>query len=156
MSKKKSVVESVKEIAIPVAEKLGLGVWDVLFEKEGPDWQLVIIIDKDGPVGIEDCETMSRAVDPLIDELDPTPYSYNLIVSSPGLGRKLKTDRHFERYIGKAVEVKLIRPDDEGQRVFKGILTGFDENFIEIDNNLKIERRSIAIAKAGDDDLEVF
>jgi ribosome maturation factor RimP len=156
MSKKKSVAESVKEIAIPLAEELGLGVWDVLFEKEGPDWQLVIIIDKDGPVGIEDCEAMSRAVDPLIDELDPTPYSYNLIVSSPGLGRKLKTDRHFERYIGKAVEIKLIRPDDEGQRVFKGILTGFDENFIEIDNNLKIERRSIAIAKAGDDDLEVF
>lgn len=154
MAQKKNTAALVKEIAVPVAESLGLRVWDVEFQKEGPDWHLRIIIDKDGGVGIDDCEKMSRTVDPIIDELDPTDYSYYLIVSSPGLGRALKTDAHLRQYTGNKVAVRLIRPDENGERNFSGILTGCDAETVTLDGEKTFLRKETASIKAADEDWE--
>ena len=63
-----NTVAAVWEIAEPIAEELGLVIWDIRFVKEGTDWFLRIFIDKDGGVGITDCENMSRAIDKPLDE----------------------------------------------------------------------------------------
>jgi transcriptional regulator with GAF, ATPase, and Fis domain len=80
-----------RELALPVAEKFGLELWDVRFEKEGSEWYLRFFIDKDG-LTIEDCENFSRAVEPILDQADPIEQHYCLEVSSPGIERKLLTE----------------------------------------------------------------
>lgn len=152
---KKNTAAAVKGIAVPLAEKMGLRIWDVAFRKEGPDWHLTIFIDKDGGVGIGDCENFSRAIDPILDELDPTDHQYYLIVSSPGLGRALKTDEHLERYVGNKINIRLIRPDEDKKRDHSGVLTAFDSETVTLDGEQTIMRRDAASIKAADDeDLE--
>ena len=128
MSKGKggNVSSAVWQIAAPVAEKLGVEIWDIRFLKEGSDWFLRIILDKEGGIGIDDCEAFSRAIDAPLDELDPIEQSYCLEVSSPGLERELTRPEHFEKNIGEKIKVKLIRPVD-GVREFSGILESADK-----------------------------
>ena len=104
-----NTVAAVWEIAAPVAEQLGLSIWDIRFQKEGVSWYLRIYIDKEGGVGITDCENFSRAVDGPLDDADPIEQSYYLEVSSPGVERQLTRDEHFKKYIGSPVMVRLIR-----------------------------------------------
>ena len=104
MAKGKKATDIVEELARPVCESMGLILWDVTFEKEGPDWILRILIDKDNEgVYIDECVDVSRAVDPLLDEADPIKQSYNFEVSSAGLGRKLTKPFHFEKKMGQVV-----------------------------------------------------
>lgn len=154
--KKQNTAAAVRELALPVAKELGLSLWDVQFVKEGPDWFLRLIIDKPGGIDIEDCERMSRAVDPLIDELDPSEHEYFLEVSSPGIGRQLKTDDHLSAYVSKDVFVKMIRPEENGQREFLGELVSFSPESVTIktkDGEAVLARKSAAFIKAGDDDI---
>lgn len=116
-----NTVAAVWEIAEPIAEELGLVIWDIRFVKEGADWFLRIFIDKDGGVGITDCENMSRAIDKPLDDADPIEQSYCLEVSSPGLERELTRESHFEVCKGEKIKVKMIRAVD-GVREFSGIL----------------------------------
>ena len=110
MAKGKKVTETVEEIVRPIAEKMGLILWDVTFEKEGPDWILRVYIDKDNEgVYIDECVDLSRAVDSLLDEADPISIPYNFEVSSAGLGRKLTKPFHFEKKMGETVLARLIR-----------------------------------------------
>jgi ribosome maturation factor RimP len=113
------------QLAAPVAQGLGLRLWDVRFAKEGAAWYLRVFVDKDGGVGLDDCEAMSRALDAPLEETDPIPQSYHLEVCSPGLERELTRSAHFKAYLGQKVLVRLIRPM-EGQRDFFGVLDGFD------------------------------
>ncbi len=115
------VAELIKDA---VAEQ-GLILWDVRFVKEGASWYLRVFIDKDGGVDINDCTDVSRIIDPIIDEADPINVSYYLEVCSPGVERDLTEPWHFERYIGQAVKVKLIRQKD-GKREFFGTLKHYD------------------------------
>lgn len=126
-----TTVNTVWQIAEPIARSLGLEIWDVRFEKEGADWFLRIFIDKDGGVSIDDCVDMSHAIDKPLDEADPIEQSYCLEVSSPGIERDLKRDAHFEKCIGKKIMVKLIRPI-EGCREFKGLLESYDNGNFEL------------------------
>ena len=126
-----NTVAAVWEIAAPVAEQLGLSIWDIRFQKEGVSWYLRIYIDKEGGVGITDCENFSRAVDGPLDEADPIEQSYYLEVSSPGVERQLTRDEHFKKYIGSPVMVRLIRPRD-GERDFKGTLESYDNGMITV------------------------
>jgi len=119
--KEKNTVAVATEIAQPILNQMGLRLWDVRFEKEGSGWFLRYLIDKEGGVDINDCERFSRAVDPLLDEADPIEQSYCLEVSSPGVERELTRPWHFEESIGRAVNVRLIRPRD-GLREFGGTL----------------------------------
>ena len=94
--KKKNTVTAVWELAQPIAEQLGLVLWDVRFIKEGVNWYLRIIIDReDRAVDIDDCVNMSHAIDGPLDELDPIEQAYSLQVQSPGIERELTRDFHF-------------------------------------------------------------
>ena len=110
-------VKTVEALARPVVEGMGLRLWDVRFEKEGPDWFLRILIA---------CEAVSRAIDPLLDEADPIEQSYYLEVGSPGLGRRLTCPEHYEALKGQKCAAHLIRPDEAGRRDIEGILQGLD------------------------------
>ena len=132
----------------PVAE-LGFELCDVEFIKEYGDWVLTLYIDKEGGVNIDDCERVSRAVDPLLDEADPIEQAYMLSVSSLGLDRPLKKDADFARNIGKRIEIKLFAPKN-GKKEFTGELVSFDENNIVVkleSGELEIERKTLALVR---------
>ena len=84
-----SAVKVVEALVRPVVEAMGLRLWDVRFEKEGPDWFLRVLIDRDEPMDTDTCAEVSHAIDPLLDEADPIDQSYYLEVGSPGMGRRL-------------------------------------------------------------------
>lgn len=125
-----NVTGTVWKLAQPIAESLGLQLWDVRFVKEGADWFLRIFIDKKTGVTINDCEVMSKAVDGPLDELDPIEQSYCLEVCSPGIDRELTRPEHFSRYMGSTVTVKLIRPLENGTRELTGELTSYENHVI--------------------------
>lgn len=153
----KNTVSLVWDIAEPIAEELGLVLWDVVFEKEGANYYLRIFIDKDGGVGIDDCVNMSHAIDKPLDEADPVDRQYNLQVSSPGIERKLTRDFHFDYAMNEKVILRLIRPF-ENKREFKGALIDYSEAgavTIELEdgNTLTAEKKEIAWVKL--DDFEI-
>ena len=119
-----SAVKVVEALVRPVVEGMDLRLWDVRFEKEGPDWFLRILIDRDEPLDTDTCEAVSRAIDPILDEADPIDQSYYLEVGSPGLGRRLTRPEHYEQLKGQKCAAHLIRPDEQGRRDAEGILEG--------------------------------
>lgn len=133
-SNKGNVVSTVEKLCLPVAEQLGLDLWDVEFVKEGSSYFLRIFIDKDEGITIDDCENMSKAIDSVLDEADPIDQSYCLEVSSPGIERALKKESHFKKYLGSVVKVKLFHPNAEGIKEFNGVLKSFDEGTAEIES----------------------
>ena len=112
----------VERLVRPVVEGMGLRLWDVRFEKEGPDWFLRIFIDRDTPLDTDTCEAVSRAIDPVIDAADPIDQSYYLEVGSPGLGRRLTKPEHCDQLLGQRIRVKLFRPNEQKIREFSGVL----------------------------------
>ena len=84
-----NTAQRVEALVRPTVEGMGLRLWDVVFEKEGPDWYLRILIDRDGTMDTDTCAEVSHALDPILDEADPIDQSYYLEVGSPGLGRRL-------------------------------------------------------------------
>ena len=109
-------VGTVEALVTPVLEQLGMRLWDVRFEKEGPDWFLRIYIDRDEPLDLNACEEATRAINPVIDAADPIDQSYFMEVGSPGLGRKLTRDVHFETMRGRRVAAHLIRATAAGEK----------------------------------------
>lgn len=126
-----NTVAVVTDLVRPIAEELGLRIWDVAFEKEGAMWVLRVVIDKDGGVSIDDCEALSRPLDKKLDEVDPIEQSYCLEVSSAGIERELTCDWHYDFMKGEKVTVKLIRPV-EGEREFVGELLGLFSGEVKI------------------------
>lgn len=110
-----NTVAAVEALVEPVLAQLGLRLWDVRYEKEGPDRFLRIFIDRDEPLDIDACEEATRAINPVIDEADPIPESYYMEVGGPGLGRHLTKDAHFEAMRGREVLAHLIRPGRDGR-----------------------------------------
>ncbi len=151
---KRNTVAVAEELAADVLRELGLELWDVRFEKEGSGWFLRYYIDKPGGVTIDDCERFSRAVDPILDEVDPIDQSYCLEVSSPGVERELVRPVHFEKNIGRPVTVRYIRPVD-GVREFEGKLVAFENNTATIEtaeNEQKtVARTEVAYIRLVDD-----
>lgn len=146
MRQTKGIVNEVLEIATPIATELGYSVWDVEYEKIGAEYHLTITIDSPNGIGIEDCEKMSRAIDPVLDEHDLIQDEYHLDVSSPGIERVIKTDEHLEKCIGQAVVAKLYAPID-GQKVIIGVLDGYDEENVKLTTEKQIAIPKKAIAK---------
>ena len=87
-----NIVASVRAAIAPVVEGLGYSIWDLEYVKEGADWFLRVTIDSPSGITIDDCETVHRAIDPVLDEVDPIEGAYHLEVSSPGIERELRTD----------------------------------------------------------------
>lgn len=150
-----SVAQRVEALVRPTIEGMNLRLWDVRFEKEGPDWYLRVLIDRDEPMDTDTCEAVSRAIDPLLDEADPIDQGYYLEVGSPGLGRKLTRPEHFAACTGSKVAALLIRPDDDGQREAEGILLHADENDVTLqtpEGNKIISFKSASYFKLCDDE----
>ncbi len=122
----RGVAEQVRTLVTPVADELGYVIWDVEYVKEGADYILRITIDSEAGITIDDCERMTHAVNPVIDEADPIEEAYLLEVSSPGIERDITRDEHFAACAGERVELRLFAPV-EGSRVWTGVLGGLDE-----------------------------
>lgn len=143
------VEESVWSYIQPKVEELGLRIYDVEYVKEGMNWYLRVFIDKDDGVSIEDCENVSRAIDPLLDELNPIKTAYSLEVSSPGIERVLRRDEHFKKYIGSKVEVSLFKPINNVKKI-ECVLKDISDDGITVnyeDNDIKIDRKNISLVK---------
>ncbi len=148
-----NTVSAVWDIARPIAEKLGLELWDIRFVKEGVSWFLRIYIDKEDGVDINDCERMSRALDAPLDEADPIEQSYCLEVSSPGIERELTREEHFQACLGEKIKIKLIRPRDN-VRDFSGVLESYDgaDITVRLENGeeLRINKKETSFIKLDD------
>lgn len=125
------IAQKVYELAQPLAREQGLELWDVEYVKEAGQWFLRVYIDRDGGIGINDCEAFSRAFDPVLDEADPIPGSYVFEVSSAGAERELKRPSDFEKFLGSPVELKLYRAVD-GQKTFPGTLEAYDDGDVTL------------------------
>lgn len=126
-----SIAQLVHDMALPVAEKLGVEIWDVEYVREAGQWFLRVYIDKQGGVSINDCEAFSRAMDPLLDAADPISESYVFEVSSAGAERELKRPSDFEKFIGESVEVKLYKSVG-GRKSYVGKLASYDDGAVTI------------------------
>lgn len=149
MSKGRDYETRAEELLLPIAERFGVEVYDVEYVKEGNEWYLRAYIDKEGGVNIEDCENVSRAFSDVLDENDYIQEAYILEVSSPGLGRTLKKDRHLKKSIGQEVEIKTYKPVNKCKE-FSGILERFDEEQLVISENgneMQFNRSDIAIIR---------
>ena len=142
----KGIVSLVAPIADRVATQLGYFVWDIDYVKEGAEWFLRIDIDKEGGVGIEDCERYSRAIDPILDEENPIEDQYTLQISSPGIEREIKNDFHLEHCLGETVQVRLYAPLN-GFKEYVGELKSYNSESVTLDVEEIIEIPRKAIGK---------
>jgi len=131
MSKRETYESKTEQLLSAIVKEHGVEIYDVEYVKEGSDFYLRAYIDKPGGVNIVDCENVSRALSDALDVEDFIPDAYILEVSSPGLGRALKRDKHFEKSLGEAVEIKTYKPVD-GHKEFGGILKAYDKDTITI------------------------
>ncbi len=143
------ITEQVWQFAEPLVQAQGCSLWDVEYVREGGEWFLRLYIDKDGGVDIDDCEAVSRAVDPVLDEKDPIPESYRFEVCSAGLERVLKRPSDFEHFLGEPVLVKLYRPKD-GRKEFPGVLKGYKDGDVTISaggQEITFEKAEVALVR---------
>lgn len=149
------VAAAAEALVRPVVEGQGLRLWDLRFEKEGPEWFLRVLIDRDEPLDTDTCEAVSRAIDPLLDEADLIEQSYYLEVGSPGLGRRLSRDDHFAQVLGQVVELGLYQADEAGRKTVKGTLAAFEDGTLTVETEagpVEIGRKAVSRAKLCDDD----
>lgn len=133
----------------PVINGIGYDLYDVIYAKEGKDYYLKIIIDKQDGISLEDCEAVNNAINDLLDEVDYIKEQYFLEVSSPGLERLLKKDKHYLAQIGNLINVKLYKAINK-QKEIEGILKEYNDNniIIEVENeNIEIEKNNISVAR---------
>jgi ribosome maturation factor RimP len=147
MAKKDSYEERAEALLKPIVDTYGCEIYDVEYVKEGSDWYLRAYIDKPEGVNIIDCENVSRAFSEKLDAEDFITDAYILEVSSPGLGRALKKDRHLAKSIGQEVEVKTYKPIDR-QKEFIGILKSYDKDTITIEMENDSGTKDMVFAKS--------
>ncbi len=133
MAKGTSIAERVEALVTPHITEMGYRVWDVEYVKEGAEWYLRITLDSDKGIDIDDCEKVSRAINPIIDEADPIEDFYYLEVSSPGLERVLRKEEHFAASIGSEIEIRLFAPDENKKKSYTGKLAAFEDDTVTID-----------------------
>ena len=149
MSKRETYEAKTEELLMPIAEANYVEIYDIEYVKEGSDWYLRAYIDKEGGVTINDCESVSRALSDELDKADFIEDAYILEVSSPGLGRTLKKDKHLQKSLLQEVELKTYKPV-LGSKEFAGILKAFDEKTVTIlseDEEMVFDRADIATIK---------
>ena len=149
MSKRETYEEKTESLLSPIVERFGVEIYDVEYVKEGKEYYLRVYIDKPEGVNIQDCENVSRALSDALDEEEFIPDAYILEVSSPGLGRVLKKDRHLEKSLGEAVELKTYKPIEK-KKEFAGILKAYDASSVTIEEegvSRTFERADIATVR---------
>ena len=142
---KKPIKDTVREAIEPTVLELGYSIWDITYQKVGADYHLEITIDSKDGINIEDCEKVHRAIDPILDEIDPIEGFYYLDVSSPGLEREIRTDEHIAAMVGAKVEAKLYAAKD-GKKSVIGSLVGLDGDNVVINDgeDVRIPRADIS------------
>ena len=151
--------EKVEKLLKDTIESLGYELYDVEYVKEGKNYFLRIYIDKPEGIDLKDCEKVNDAISDKLDEANYIKEPYFLEVSSPGVERVLRKDRHLEQNMGEEIEIKLFKKDENGKKEYQGILKNFDEDKIILEQikqgkeepnqvqNLEIERKDIAHIK---------
>ena len=143
------VTEQVAAFAEPIVKEHGCALWDVEYVREGSEYFLRLYIDKDGGVDINDCEAISRAVDPILDEKDPIPGSYHFEVCSAGLERVLKRPSDFQKYLGSPITVKLYRPRN-GMKDSPCVLRGYVDGMLTVEagkETVTFEKSEVALVR---------
>lgn len=144
-----SIESKVEKRLKPIIENLNYELYDVQYVKEGKDYYLRIIIDKDGIIDIDDCENVNNAITDILDEEDYIKEQYYLEVSSPGLERVLRKKEHFIEQIGNEISIKLFKAIDKEKELI-GVLKEYNDNeiILEVNNiDINIDLKNIALAK---------
>ncbi len=132
-----ALIEKIETLVKPIADELNYEVYHIEFVKENNEFYLRIYIDKEEGISITDCEALSRRVSDVLDVEDPIDKAYYLEVSSPGLNRRLFTDEHFKKFVGREVLVKL-NGNIEGKKNIKGLLKEVTEENIIVEDEKAI------------------
>jgi len=143
------IVDQITQLAEPIVREAGCELWDVEYIKEAGAWFLRVYIDKETGVSITDCEQVSRALDPKLDEMDIIPGQYTFEVSSAGAERQLKRPQDFIRFIGHMVEVRLYRPAF-GSKEHLGTLAAYEDGDVTLEvagESRQFAKNDIAMVK---------
>ena len=144
-----NIETKVENLLQGIIENIGYELYDVQYVKEGKDFYLRIVIDKEDGIDLNDCEKVNDAINDILDEADYIKAQYFLEVSSPGLERTLRKDKHFQKQIGNEILIKLFKPLDK-KKEFVGILKSYSEDELVLeqeDEEIKIEVKNIALAR---------
>ena len=145
----KNIEEKVEQLIEKTINELGYKLYDVEYAKEGKDYFLRIFIDKNEGIDLNDCEKVNDAVNPILDAADYIKEQYFLEISSPGIERTLRKDKHLKQNIGEKVEIQLFKPINKQKNII-GILKDYNAEQIEIETSeevCKIDRKNISIIK---------
>ena len=143
------ITDRISQVALPVVRECGCSLWDVEYVREGAERYLRVYIDKEGGVDISDCEKISRALDPLLDELDLITESYHFEVCSAGLERPLRRSSDFAQFMGSPILVKLYRPW-EGRKEIPGVLRGYEDGKVTVEcgtETITFEKSQVALVR---------
>ena len=143
-----SLEKKIFEELEPIINGLNISLYDVIYEKEGKGFYLRIFIEKDGGVDISDCENVNNAINDILDEKDFIKGHYYLEVSSAGLEKTLRLDKHFENNIGNKIQISLYKPINNSKNVI-GILKDYDDEkvIVESDEIIEINKNDISLIK---------
>lgn len=142
----KNIEEKAEALIEPIVAKLGYELYDVEYAKDGKDYYLRVFIDQEKGITLEDCEKVSNAINDILDNEDLVKEQYFLEVSSPGVERVLRKDKHLQKNINQEIVVKLFK-SYEGTKQIIGLLLNFDKDTISVKTEekiIKVERKNIA------------
>ena len=142
-----NIEEKVESLIKTKIENIGYELYDVEYSKEGKNYYLRVFIDKPEGIDLTDCEKVNDEINDILDEANYIKEQYFLEVSSTGIERILRKDKHLEKNIGTEINIKLFKKDENGNKEYQGILKSFNENEIELEDDIKIERKNIAQIK---------
>ena len=145
-----NIEEKVEKLVEPIIEKIGYKLYDVEYSKEGKNYFLRIFIDNEKGIDLNDCEKVNDAITDILDEENYIKEQYFLEVSSPGVERVLRKDKHLEQNTGKQINIKLFKKDENGKKEYLGKLKEFDDLKIIIEqdeNEIQVERKNISQIK---------
>ena len=143
-----------EELLLPILAGHGFELVDVEFVKEGSSWYLRSYIDKPGGISIDDCETVSRALEKALDEEDFISEAYVLEVSSPGLGRPLKKEKDYVRNEGREIDLRFYK-SFEHEKELRGVLTSWTKDSVTIQTDdgreLEFQKKELALVREAFD-----
>ena len=145
-----NIEDRVENLVKPIIEKIGYELYDVEYAKEGKNYFLRIFIDNEKGIDLNDCEKVNDAITDILDEENYIKEQYFLEVSSPGIERVLRRDKHLEQSKGQEINVKLFKKDENGKKEYSGEFIDFDEKIIiikQVENHIKIDRKNISQIK---------
>lgn len=144
-----SIEEKVTSLLQEKIESIGYELYDVEYAKEGKNYFLRIFIDSKNGIDLEDCEKVNNEITDLLDEADYIKEQYFLEVSSPGIEKVLRKDKHLDSAMGEEIEISLFKPM-QGKKVLDCILTGYNNEYITVmyeNDEIQITRKDISQMK---------